>query len=72
MSGDEGMPIEIAFREPMSDAEVYAVADALNRIALAFEAQHYAQLHRYSVDRKAEFHEDEAARQLGLPLPMQQ
>ena len=24
MKEDEGMPIEIAFREPMSDAEVYA------------------------------------------------
>jgi len=65
MKGD-AMPIEIVFKEPMTDAEVYAVSDALHRIALAFEAQHYAQLQRHYANRESGSHDTDL--QLCLPL----
>jgi len=65
MAGD-AMPIEIVFKEPMTDTEVYAVSDALQRIALAFEEQHYAQLQRHYANREAGPHD--AERQLCLLL----
>jgi len=65
MAGDS-MPIEITFKEPMTDTEVYAVSDALQRIALAFEEQHYAQLQRHYANQEAGSHNAEW--QLFLPL----
>jgi len=67
MMEDDAMPIEITFKEPMTDTEVYAVSDALHRIALAFEEQHYAQLQRHYANQEAEVPHD-AERQLCLPL----